>query len=172
MRPSAYIAMLPVLAVLPALTACAGNETTYPSLSIRDFERNGAQYAVAQGEADLMPAPLPADKAARLGALRSEIEALHRAFLAAAPDARRAAENAGGAGPGSDRWSAAAVALASLDSQRSQAAVILADLDVLFVDTTLSFEDRIAVQNVRDTALTRIRAQDATLSTLRAMVRY
>lgn len=150
------------------LSACAGSSADYPSLSIRDFERGQGSLEVPEGTADIRPSPLPADKIARIAALRTQIGDSHAKFMAEAPAARSAVRGAAGTSVGDDRWAGAQVALASLESQRSQSAVWLTDLDILFVDTTLEFEQREAVAEARDEATRLVRAEDEILAELRA----
>ena len=155
---------LPLLAL--ALSACASTSDRYPSLAIRDAERVQGTFETEAGE---VPAPDPdppsADLLARLAELREAALAAHREFIAAVPLAERLVAAAGGVG--SDSWASAQVALASLDGARSEAAVPLGDLDVLFVDATLGAEQREPVAEVRSEVLQLIAEEDAALARLR-----
>ncbi|MGB3753586.1 MAG: hypothetical protein WA954_06780 [Parerythrobacter sp.] len=163
--------LLPAVLMLSCLSGCAASTTDYPSLALRDFERSGAQFDAVAGLPDLVPAALPADTAAAIDALDARMAQASAAFASEVPAARRAVRSGAGSAITSDRRSAALVALASLDSQRSQAAVVLADLDLIYVDTTLAFEQRNRVAQVREKALQRVREQDAVLAELRGALR-
>lgn len=150
-----------------ALSGCAASKADYPTLSIRDFERQQGSFEAPEGSAALTPAPLPLEKMARVAALRQNIASAHQTFMGEVPSSRNAVRGAAGTSVGNDRWSAAQVALSSLESRRSLAAVVLSDLDLMFVDTTLAFEERDAVANAREYATLLIREEDEILAELR-----
>jgi hypothetical protein len=150
-----------------AISGCAASNSTYPSLSIRDFERGQGSFDAPRGSTPIAIAPLPQDKAARIVALLDQIQASHARFMSEAPGARSAVVSGAGSAVGDDRWAAAQVALASLDSERSQAAVALADLDLMYAETSLAVERIEDVANAREAALARLREQDAILAELR-----
>lgn len=159
------------LAPLFLTAACASTPGEYPSLALRDAERVEGTFGA--DTADQVPAPPPppivpnADLAARLAELQRQASGFDARFRAAAPAAERLARAAGGTG--SDSWAAAQVALADLDSLRSQAAVSLADLDTLWVDATLEpGSPREAIGAVRESVQAMIAAQDAVLARLRS----
>lgn len=125
-----------------------------------------------------LPAPAPAqppiasaDVQARLAQLEAEADAAHAAFITAAPRAHALAEAGSGADIESDAWAAAQIALADLDSQRSQAATALGDLDVLFVEATLEVQAREEIDRARQHVITLLREEDRQLAELRAKVR-
>lgn len=150
-----------------AISGCAASNSTYPSLSIRDFERGQGSFDAPRGSAPVEIAPLPQDKAARIVALLEQLRASHARFLSEAPGARSAVVAGAGSAVGEDRWAAAQIALASLDSERSQAAVALADLDLMIADTALAVERIEDVATAREEAVARLREQDAILAELR-----
>ena len=162
------------LAASLALAACATPSDKYPSLAIRDVER-------AQGQFEPTPAtPLdvPEVPTAGSGSLTEQLAALgaaatasHQAFLASASRATRLAEAAAGAPIGSDAWASAQVALADLDSARSNTAIALGDLDALMVGTVIQAEDVSAIEVVRQQVLAQVGDEDDTLARLRARVR-
>ncbi|WP_295529915.1 hypothetical protein [Novosphingobium sp. Chol11] len=130
---------IPVLAIaLLALGGCASaNRSRFPSLERRAAER---QYGTAlpvtanTGTSALLePLPASAGLAARVSALRERAQEAHRAFAARQSAATRLAAAARGAKPGSEAWSAAQVALAGLDSARSEGMISMADLDRLLI---------------------------------------
>jgi len=128
----------PVLLML-ALGACNADRSLYPSLAIRPAER-----AFGSGQ-PVTPAPnLPlntqlsagADLAARVAALRKTALAAHARFAEQHAAATRLAAAARGAPPGTEAWSLATIALAGLESARSQGMIALADLDHLTIAAT------------------------------------
>ena len=166
--PQAVPPALPLCAAI-LLAGCAGSGDKYPSLAIRDVER--------AGYFDAGPATPPEPRQPPSGAvleqvaqLRTEAAAAHWRFLAAVPGARRLA-NAAGRAVESDSWAAAQVALADLESKRSQAAVPLGDLDLLFVDATLANVERTAIAAAREEVVALVAEEDAVLADLRGRVR-
>lgn len=165
---------LPILAAPALLAACAGPAHDYPSLAIRDVERVvGSFEPVASAQLDVPPVEVQFS-----GALAVHLETLvgqarsgHQSFLDAAPDAQRKVAAAAGAGVGSDAWAIAQVALAGLDSARSESAVALADLDLLHAARTVQAQDASAIDTARDVVLALLAEEDAALEGLRARLR-
>ncbi|WP_128892219.1 hypothetical protein [Erythrobacter sp. HKB08] len=162
-------ALFPVIAMSVLLAGCATSSEDYPSLALRDFERTGS-FTAPDARPTLTPAPLPTDTRERLAALAAQLDQAHARFMEYAPTARRLANQATGTQPGDDRWASAQVAFAALDSERSQSAVVLGDLDLLYADTTLDFVVREEVEAARDASLVKIRQEDAILAELRGLV--
>ena len=156
--------LLLILLGCTALTGCASSGKTYPSLAIRDAERVSGTFAAPD---PIEPAPLRAEIAGQLGQIRATALDSHRTFMAATPRARRSVASGANAPITSNAWAAAQVAMADLDSLRSVTAVALADLDLLFVDATLAFEQRQAVTAARDEVIGYVREEDAILAELR-----
>jgi hypothetical protein len=77
-----------------------------------------------------------ADLATRVGALRTLALAAHARFAEQQAAAARLADTARGSAPGTEAWSRATVALASLESARSEGMIAMADLDRLFIAAT------------------------------------
>lgn len=154
------------MALLP-LAGCAREAASYPSLAVRPAERVGGTFTPPPPP---LPGPMPEGTLGRLGDVQAAARAAHDRFLAQLPRARELAAAGGGAGVESDRWAAAQVALADLDSIRSQTAVALGDLDLLFAEATLSFTDRAAVEQTRADVLALIREEDRVLAGLRERV--
>jgi len=172
-RTAALTALLgPILAT----TACADRDR-FPSLARRPAERAYGTALPAPGPTPDAQAPIPADASlvARLTALTDQARKADAKFIARRPAAERAVSAARGTAVGSDAWSVAQVALAELDSARSEGMVAMADLDRLLVvaaqgavDGPRADLDAVApahaeVDHLMDTEL-------ATLNTLRARV--
>ena len=157
-------------ALAPALFLCACASTgDYPSLAQRPVER--AQGTFTPDTAEPAPAPPPAPSAdllARLADLQRDATSLHAQFVEATPAATRIATAAGATG--SDSWASAQVALADLDSLRSRVAVSLAELDALWVDSTVETGPRDAIGAARDSVQALVAQEDEVLSRLRGRV--
>ena len=153
------------LPALLALGACASGSDRYPSLAVRPAERVEGTFAA--------PSPLPEPTApgqaatTRIDSLLATANAAHRRFLDRVDSARTIALGGQGAGPEDNRWAAAQIALADLDSIRSDTAIALGDLDLMFVDTTLSNIRREQVEQARASVVNLIAEQDRILSALR-----
>ncbi len=128
----------PVMLLL-ALGACTADRARFASLAIRPAERTYGTGQPVTSTANLpltVQVPAGADLAARVAALRETAVAAHARFTEQQGSAARLAEAARGAAPGSDVWSQATIALASLESARSQGMIALADLDRLYIAAT------------------------------------
>jgi hypothetical protein len=155
---------------LPAvlLAGCAST-SDYPSLAPRPVERIEGAFATDTPESAPAPPPAPsADLVARLAQLQRDASSLHAQFVAAAPAATRLASAAGATG--SDSWASAQVALADLDSLRSRVAVSLADLDALWVDSTIEAGPREEIGAARDSVEAMVAQEDEVLARLRSRV--
>lgn len=89
----------------------------------------------------------------------------------AAPETARLVNAAAGTDVTSNRWASAQIALASLESARSQAAVPLGDLDLLHANAAIALEQRQAIQAARTAVIGLIAEEDAILSDLRGKIR-
>ena len=159
---------LSVLYVMPslfALAACASGAESYPSLAVRPAERVEGTFAAPPAVPD--PAPIGAAEAGRIDSLVGSATGTHRRFLDRVDSARSLVLAGRGASPEDNRWAAAQVALADLDSIRSEAAIALGDLDLMFVDATLSNTQRAEVDTARNRILAFLAEQDRILSALR-----
>ena len=158
--------------VSPALlAACATADEEYPSLAIRDVERAQGQFETGEpARLDIAPVetafdgPLPETLA---GLVDAAAEA-HEEFTSVQPGAARLVEAARGSGVGSDSWAAAQVALAELDSARSQAAIALGDLDTLYVAARTAAEEADAIDAARNRVIALVAEEDTVLGNLRA----
>ena len=150
------------------LTACAGESSRYPSLDIRPAERvRGTANPVAPIE---QPAA-PAVSEQTLAGITERASSAHARFLAAMPNAQSRAQAALDAAPGDADWAAAQVALADLDSARSQAAISLGELDILYTDARLANQALDGIDSARRDVLTMLGEEDRVLAELRATVR-
>lgn len=121
------------LSLALALSACASAAGEYPSLAIRDSER--VTGSLETPEAPLFtPTPAAPATLEQLGELADTAREAHQRFLAAADDARGTVRSAAGSSIGSENWSRAQVAVAGLESRRSNAMIALADADRIFVE--------------------------------------
>lgn len=152
-----------------ALSACASTNDRYPSLAIRDAERVTGAFEVTPPAPPPLP-PIAPETAGRLGQLRAQAASAHQTFLAAVPGARRAVSAARGAPITDDRWAAAQVALADLDSSRSQAAIALGHLDLLFADAALAQVQREEIVGARAEVSALIAEEDRVLAELRGAI--
>ena len=168
-------AFLAAIVLVPGLAACQTTpDGAYPSLAIRDVERVEGRYEPIPGDPiDVPPVEVPLDGPLdqRLAALVEQGRSAHARFTEAAPRASRLASAASGASVGSDAWASAQVALADLDSIRSDAAIALADLDLLFIAASVEANETPALADARRTLLALIQEEDRTLADLRARVR-
>ncbi|KLE32322.1 hypothetical protein AAW01_11955 [Aurantiacibacter gangjinensis] len=140
------------LALIAMLGACAAPEGEYPSLAIRDVERLNGTFEPAPPPE---PPALTPEAVADIDSLLARARAAHAEFTEAVPAARTRAQRASGAARGSEAWSVAQVAIAGLESSRSEAMIALADLDRLYV---AAMTDAVAVAPI-DAARNEVDAQ-------------
>jgi len=154
------------LALLAVLTACASDQSEYPSLAIRPAER--ASGTMQPPAAEPVLTPPPSATLDRLVQLTAEAEASHKAFLGQVASTRSAITAGRGAAVGSDAWARAEAALADVRAARGKTMVSLADLDRLFVDagTQGQATDRIGAARERVSSL--VGEEDRALSGLSA----
>lgn len=167
--------VIPLL--LTALAGCAGSGSgsgKYPSLAIRDIERvQGTFEPVGAEQLDVPKVEVAYSGSLqdRLSALVGQAEDAHRVFTAAVSEAEQLADAANDAEIGSDAWASAQVALAGLDSARSDVAVALGELDILHAAGAVQAEDVGAIDAARGKVLALVTIEDATLERLREHVR-
>ncbi len=162
----------PLAALL--LAGCAASSDRYPSLAVRDVERAegtfepvpGPQLYVPEVETDIGP-----DLGSGLAKLLEEAQSAHTAFTRAVPTAQRRVQAASGSSIGSDSWASAQVALSDLDSARSNAAIVLGELDTLFTAATVQAQDASAIVEVRDAVIAMVAEEDLVLERLRGQIR-
>ena len=161
-------------AIALTVSACAADTMNYPSLARRPGERAVDRAAP--------PAPLPATAAtdsalaARLAALVDQAREAHARFGLRRDRAERAISAGGGSAPGSDPWATASIALADLESARSDAMIALADLDQLYAaartggDAPASGGAWATIAAARDKVTVWIGEEDQILAALRGQI--
>lgn len=161
-------ALIPLAATSALLTlaACASDTTNYPSLARRPVERSGTAELPASAPA-AAPAPASPQDTARLASLVEQARAAHRRFMAKQQRAAQIVAAGSGAARGSENWAVASIALAELESARSEAMIALADLDQLFAATRIDGSDTAAISAARDEVSGWIGEEDAVLADLR-----
>ncbi len=146
-----------------AVSACASDEAAnYPSLARRPAEQTSA----APVPAVAIPAPDPG-LATRLSSIVEQAREAHGRFAARRDKAERLTAAASGAAMGSEGWSVASVALADLESARSETMVALADLDEIFVAARISGSAALNAAAARDQVSAWIGEEDQVLAALR-----
>ena len=170
--PMMRIAILFPIVLLAACASTGG--TGYPSLATRPGER-------VSGIAEPVPAPAqpPATAAtgSRIAQLRSQAQTAHARFGERRVSAAALSAAAQGAAVGSEAWSVAQVALASLEAARSEAMIALADLDSLYVTARIEAVptdgsgDVDAIRAAREGVIGMVGEEDATLASLRGRLR-
>ena len=162
---------LPLIAAPFALLlgGCGADSLNYPSLARRPAERiSGTAPVVPADPAPVAsPAPPSAALAARLAQLVDSARAADAQFGARETRARQLTNSASGAAVASESWSVATIALADLESARSNAMIALADLDALYAATRISGDDVSAIAEARDQVIGLVRTEDNTLIALR-----
>lgn len=144
-------------------------EGAYPSLAIRDVERvAGTLVPPAPPAPPAPPTPATLD---RLGALTAQAQAANARFLAAAPAARRTVGAGANAAVGSEAWAQAQVALAGLETVRSEAMIALADLDRIYVDAAIASVALGRIEADRAAVTAMVDEQNALIAALQAAMR-
>lgn len=158
------------LAALP-LAGCAADYDNYPSLAHRPAERISGTAEPAPPTTTPPPVVVPSpDLGARLAQLADQAQAAHREFTGRQARAEDLVSAARGASVGSDGWAQATVALADLESSRSQAMIALADLDELYAAERIGGGDAATIAATRDRVIGWIGDEDQVLARLRDRV--
>ncbi|WP_239804689.1 hypothetical protein [Croceicoccus hydrothermalis] len=159
-------ALLALSIAAASLAGCAKDTGAYPSLDRRPIERVGA---IGTPSAPPPNAPLSPELPARLDTLAAQARAAHARFVEQLPAARRRIREGSRAAIGSDAWGDAQVALASLESARSQTMLPLADLDLLLTERATQdlARDVERIVATRDMVAALVAQEDAALGTLR-----
>jgi len=136
---------LSTMALCTLLGACTTASGPYPSLAIRDAERvTGSAQPVAGEAAEPLPPPtLDASARQRIDQAVERARKAHASFTAGIAKATSTIAAARGSGAATDAWVAAHVALADLQSLRSDTVIAQADLDSLYADERLADPARI-----------------------------
>jgi len=157
------VKLVPAIMAMLALSAC-GDSSGYPSLSRRDVEKNQTEPSSTPPPA---AAPDSPDLAPRLARLVEQARAAHEKFVAGRARAEQLVSGASSAAMASEGWSEASVALAELESSRSDAMVALADLDQLYAARRIEGGDGTAIATARDQVMAWIGDEDQVLAALR-----
>jgi len=168
MNAHRILSSLLCLSASVSLAGC-GSTSGYPSLAKRPAERiSGSALPAAPEAAPLAtPAPVDASLTARLDRLNAQARTAHERFVALAPQAGQLTAAAQGAAVATEAWSVASVALAQLESRRSEVMVALADLDSLYVRGRVDGDDGVTIAAARDQIAAWVADEDATLAVLR-----
>ena len=156
----------PALALLAlSLTACAKDDTRYPSLSPRAVEKLGfAEPEVAVVEAKPDPA-----LDARIVTLGQSLDTLAKGFARDVATAEAAAGRARGKAVGSDPWLEAQTALAGLDDWRAQTSSLLTDVDQIASDRAAALApDYHGLTTLRERVAAEGERQGATIDRIQA----
>lgn len=159
---------LPLLACAAmALSACATDEGTYPSLAKRPGERITATWPPAPPPPEAPLPPLDSAAVNRLDLLLAQVRSADARFHAKEGRARTLVAAAGRAPMGSEAWSVATVAIAELEAARAQAMVAMSELDSLYVSARTEGRDVTQIDATRNQALAIITQQDLVLDSLK-----
>ncbi len=162
---------LMVCAICTIATGCAGGSDRYPSLAVRDAERiQGTFEPVDSSDAVTKPRPAPPGQQSQLNALLSEAGAVHADFMESVPAAQDLILAIDETGPENKAWGDAQVALAALESRRSQAAIALGDMDLLYANASADFVERREIDAARQQVIALIEQEDAILAELRRQI--
>ena len=157
-----------VLLTIPALlAACATSSDKYPTLEVREAERVTGTF---EAPSRLEPALLQDSIAQSLPDFVAAAKNSHTRFVDTAPATRITITAAQGTGSDSNDWAAAQIALADLESHRSDTAIALAELDLLYAQSTLRFEQRQAIAAAIVVVEELVAEEDLVLSQLRAAI--
>ena len=155
------------LIAVAMLGGCAANSDRYPSLAIRDFERVQGSFEVA-GEAEAFDPPAPANPSAVAQAadLVAVARLAHQEFIDLVPSATEKLLIAESLGPEDYEWTEGQLTLAKLDIQRGKVAILLGDLDLMFANASLSYEELGQIEEARDIVRQLVAQEDEILSSL------
>jgi hypothetical protein len=133
------------LALCTLLGACASAGGPYPSLAIRDAERvtGSAQPVTGEVAPPLPPPPLDASIGQRIAQTVERARKAHASFTAGIAKAASTISAARGSSASTDTWVSAQVALAELQSLRSDTVIAQADLDGIYAAERLADPERI-----------------------------
>ena len=151
------------------LVGCVGSGEKYPSLAVRDAERVTGTFDPVS-EPDEQPVTDPA-LLAGIPAIEARAQTAFDAFLAAVPGAEAAVLAAQGRPQASNQWATAQVALSELDSHRSQTAIALADVDLIYAEASSELALAPQIAEIRARIATQIASEDQILTELRRMIR-
>lgn len=152
------------------LTGCGADTVNYPSLARRPAERisGTSPVVIPDPAATEIPAPPSPELTARLAQLLDTARTANTLFKARETKAEALTNAAAGAPVASEGWSVATIALADLESARSNAMIALADLDALYAAARVSGGEANAINLARDQVIALVGGQDRALMALRS----
>ncbi len=103
---------------------------------------------------------------AGLAAIEVRADAAYAAFQSALPSAESSVRASRGASQSSNQWSAAQIALADLTAKRSTSAIALADIDLIYAQTSSEFTVNQEIAELRGRIAAQVDAQDRILGEL------
>ena len=173
MTISPPIRILAALSGIALLGACASDAATYPSLARRPAERvsGTSEVVAATPPAPLVSASPSPELSARLAGLVQQADAAHQRFNSREAKARELVSAVGGAAVASESWAVATVALADLESARSDAMIALADLDQLYAAQRIEGGEALATGAAREAVIALVAQEDLVLASLRGQLR-
>ncbi|KPP93360.1 hypothetical protein SAMN04515621_0178 [Erythrobacter sp. HL-111] len=151
---------------------CAGAGGDYPSLAIRDVERQYGRFLPTEGARSgptpaEVPAPVPpVAGSAAIAALVDDAQGSHARFEQREDSVAAQVGAARGRGIDSDARAAALTALSDLTALRSATAVPLGDLDLLAAEAATTFAPTGDIDAARALVLALVEHQDAVLAEL------
>ena len=157
--------LLPVSVAL-GLTACAKDQSEFPSLARRPADRLNTPMPEAAPAPAATPAPPDPAWLDRIVALEAKARAAHVRFGARTGPARTLVAAASGAPVASEAWSVATIALSELEAARSEAMIALADLDALYARAEVDGTDSPALTAARAAVIALVREEDSVLGEL------
>jgi hypothetical protein len=174
--PRALISIA-VLSASLALSACASAGGDYPSLAIRSAERASGSALPVEAAPPPPPPPVTTGTSQKIAQAIEQARKAHAAFVSGSGRASIAVGAARGARAPADSWIAAQVALADLQSLRSQAVIAQADLEVMFAQERLAEPERItptleALDQARAQIGVWVDEQNRTLARLAGQLRF
>ncbi len=167
-----------LVAAATLLSACA-SQGQFPSLAKRPAEqalealpagadRIGGTVPSPAPDTSTAPRPVAPEMIARLAQLKEAAGKAHAHFSGKRGRASQLVAAARGAAVASEAWSVATVAIADLESARSEAMTSLAELDRLYVAERIDGGDGGAIAAVRDQVTAWVADEDAVLAELGA----
>lgn len=167
--PALLKVVFPFVVVATLLLGACGSSEGYPSLARRPAERISGTAPAVEAPPAPPPAPVAPDLGlqSRLARWLEQARGSHARFNALRPRAAQLTSAAQGAAVASEGWAVATVALAELESRRSDVLIALAELDAVYVKERIDGGDGVTISAVRDQITAWIADEDAVLTELR-----
>jgi hypothetical protein len=155
-----------IAAICPALAACAGDRSDFPSLALRPFESG----SVPEGTATPPALTRPVTDRNRLIDLRAAAANADSLFAVHAQAADALVRAAAGQPVTSAQHAAALVALAELDAQRGRTALALAALDSLAAEAATGLSPDPLLTTAQTEVAATLAREDAVIARLWGML--